>query len=170
MRRFLKDKKGSLMTAIIIFPLWLFILIVMSVEVTNHQTMKMISAHNYNISRIIQTSDSYNLASEGVKNYLTYNVKQAGRYMVYTDKSYIKVNDILNSENSYNSSTTNGTINDATLKTYWKQKNIIKYEITIYTSSFLNKNFQITFMGKTYTLLDNSYTLHDEVVLTGGSK
>ena len=158
MFKLLKSKKGSFLTTLIIFPLWLFLIIMMGYEVNNHKSIEELSNTNQTISRIIETSYNYEEANKKINGYFSQK-KDKDMYKVNNENgtnSYIEITKIerlvSNGDEVEFQNIIGGDLKNLyTLSkegvldnVYFVNKNIITYKITIYTSTYKNNIFKIS--------------------------
>lgn len=166
--KLLKNKSGSFFSACLIFPLWLFILIIMGVEINNHKKLEELVETNQIVSRLIATSTNYNEAINKVNGYIE-SLKTKQYYVLNNENSsYFTITSIdVCQEASGFETINNCSINEINSNQgyYWKRKNVVTYEITIYTGAHFSTSNQIKFGGHTYTLVNDSYTYSSSIFL-----
>ena len=166
--KLIKDKRGSFFSACLVFPLWLFILIIMGVEINNHKKLEELVETNQIISRLIATSDTYVDAVNKVNGYINSLKTKDYYYLNEDNNSYFKVNTIeIYGGNSGFTTSTNCSYDEITsnANSLWKRKNVITYEITIYTDAHFASANQVTFGGNTYTITNDSFTYSSSILL-----
>ena len=182
MIKLLKNKKGNFVSTIIIFPLWLSIIILMGYIVSNHKTIENLSNTNQVVSRILETSYSYEEANEKITGYFNarkdkdmFKISKANGTISYIEITNIEklIVDTENTGSSYQeiaSPEELAKLNELSSSKvadlyYFKNKNLITYKITMFTQNYKNKVFEFSIGSYTWNALDTSYTYETTVTV-----
>lgn len=182
MIKLLKNKKGNFVSTIIIFPLWLSIIILMGYIVSNHKTIENLSNTNQVVSRILETSYSYEEANNKINGYFNarkdkdmFKITKANGMTSFIEITSIEklVVDTENTGSYYQEIASKedlaklnelSNINSADLH-FFKNRNLITYKITTYTQNYKNKVFEFSIGSYTWNALDTSYTYETTVTI-----
>lgn len=158
--KLIKNKKASLVSVCLVFPLWLLLIFIMLTETTNHQRLLELNETNQVISRIVQTSENFSKCNKLITEYVNnsklgngayqYNNTKGGGSFIYDLKAYYE----------------NGTevdSNDLFTKD-WEEKWIISYSITIYTPSYMSNVNKISVGSQSYSIIDDMFTISSTVI------
>lgn len=156
--KLLKNKKASLISVCMVFPVWLLLLFIMTTEITNHQRLLTLNETNQVVSRIVQTANNYQDCNTKINEYIKKSKLGNGAYY-YSDKENSYIYDI-------NVTDQNGNIvsQDEVKTITWGERWIIKYSITIYTPSYMSRVNKISVGSHTYTIIDESFTISSTVI------
>ena len=182
MIKLLKNKKGNFVTTLIIFPLWLSIIILMGYIVSNHKTIENLSNTNQVVSRILETSYSYEEANEKITGYFNarkdkdmFKLSKANGTISYIEITSIEriIADTEKEGSYYQKIATQEELSrlseiskkDSVDIYLFRNKNLITYKITTYTQNYKNKIFEVSVGDYTWNALDTSYTYETTVTI-----
>lgn len=153
---FIKNKSGETVDAIIIAPVWIFVLLIIAVQMSIYQAKQSLEDSAQIISRYVMLSESPDDAVSTVNNYL-YSRNDKNYYDSFSiadiTKVYYKTGSGTSTEWAF-------TENESDYNRYWKKGNMVEIIFTRRTPYYGSSALKFCVLG------DSCFSVVEDVVST----